>query len=263
MNEIFDIKRFGEYLKADLTGAYSKYGITLLSLSLSGVIVYIFFQILRMINMVQAGAYTSGVSQTVFTLAVIILVCGMPSTLYGHITDKRSGSDYLMLPASTLEKYASMILVTLVIVPAVFVLVFLGTDALIALIDRHYTVSAPDFLRNFSYLLEWEGGSRSIGFGAVSCAMIYFGIFLLGALFFKRHKISYTIITVILVAIVIGILGCMIGGALLWNNKMDSDSIDRILDFIDNRTWLLNLWNFIFLIAIIVAGYFRVRKIQH
>ena len=55
--------------------------------------------------------------------------------LYGFVTDRRKGSSYLMIPASTTEKFVSLLVNALVVIPVAFVAVQLGVDALLCLVD--------------------------------------------------------------------------------------------------------------------------------
>jgi hypothetical protein len=64
------------------------------------------------------------------------LIVTMPVKCYGKITEKQYGSFWLTLPASRLEKFLSMIVLTCIIAPVLGAGLYLGLDAIICAIDN-------------------------------------------------------------------------------------------------------------------------------
>ena len=110
MNNIFDFKRFGNYFAYDLRRAGNNYGISLLVLGLMPVILFI----IHLLTMLLRGGnvYTMPGESKIIVLSIVLFVTAVSAgvKIYGSITDKRTGSDFLMLPASTTEKWLSMVL---------------------------------------------------------------------------------------------------------------------------------------------------------
>ncbi len=252
MNEIFDIRRFGKCLKSDLTAAASKYGVTLAVLSLLGLIVYLLEALPRLFaGDFQDGSCFHGVSSPfLFAVAGIILITGMPSALYGHVTEKRSGSDYLMLPCSHAEKYLSMVLVCLVIIPLVFLCVYAGLDAVIAVFEKHYYpvtgVFSPLSEVNTVFAARWLVGADCFNF------IFQISVFLLGALWFKKHKIIYTILSYAALAVVAGF-------AFFVNCAMFYD-VEGIAAGMQKSATISGI---VLELAILVLIWFRLKKLQH
>ena len=119
---------------------------------------------------------------------------------YGHLTEKKAGSAYLMLPASKGEKFVSMLLITLVVVPLLFLAVYLVTDGFLSLVDPTYgNALVTSFSSAYVKLIQ---GLAQIGeespfsltpssmvipsIASYICSFLYF---LLCGISFKRNKL--------------------------------------------------------------------------
>lgn len=251
MKEIFDIQRFGKYLGADLTRAWSRYGLTLIVAAFSNCIAYIIFKFICLLRSLPLGGeYT--VSGGILVVAAVVVTCSVASMIYGHITDRRKGSAFLMLPASTMEKYISMLLICLVVVPGLFFGVFCGTDALLAAVDANYTSTISLSDGTFE-----NGATCYDGFISYFYAIM---AFLLGALCFKRHKISLTILTMVLIGIVLGMVAVALVAVFCHNMYI---GINLTLYLNANYRWLVVVVETLVAVGLVLAGYLRLRKIQH
>ena len=100
MERIFDFRRFGRYLAYDLRNAKNNMGFTLLVYGVAPIFLFIIYEICSLIF----SGYISPVGfafRTVWLFALVLLCSIMaPSRLYGHVTDKRYGTEFLMLPVS-------------------------------------------------------------------------------------------------------------------------------------------------------------------
>ena len=139
MNNVFSAKRFGKYFSYDLKHCIDTFGLSLLILGLMPMITFLFASI---ISFIVSGDWIpdNTVNRIVAAvIAVFIATIMFPVKAYGEITDKKAGSNFLMVPASTFEKWLSGSLMTLVIVPVALVLLLLGVDLLLgALLPSHY-----------------------------------------------------------------------------------------------------------------------------
>ena len=136
-NEIFNFHRFGKYFASDLKTCGANYGLSLLALTVLAPVatelVFAGFSLLLDLSWHGAGL---GLRVGVFAIAMVCLVVTMPVKCYGKLTDKQYGAFWLMLPASRLEKFISMLLICSIIVPALGLVMYLGVDALICAIDH-------------------------------------------------------------------------------------------------------------------------------
>ena len=136
-NDIFNFRRFGKYFATDFRTCQANYGLSLLTLSLlPPVVLYV---IVATINQIMHNTWDGpdiGLRVFAFAVAMICMVVTMPVKCYGKITEKQYGSFWLTLPASRLEKFISMILMTCIIVPVSGALLYLGLDALICAFDH-------------------------------------------------------------------------------------------------------------------------------
>ncbi len=140
MNETFSFKRFGTYFKYDITRLWRKHSRAVILMGFSGVILYVvwvFFGLL--FNQTYCGP-ALGARYAVFAIVALVLELYM-TRFYGFLTDKKEGSDWILIPASKAEKFVSMLINTLIVIPVAFLVVSLGTDWLICLLDK--TVGDP------------------------------------------------------------------------------------------------------------------------
>ena len=127
MNETFSFKRFGTYFKYDITQLWRKHSRAVLLIGFSGVIAYVLCVLFSLLfNQTYQAPGIVG-RFVVFAVASIVLELYM-TKFYGFLTDKKEGSDWILVPASKTEKYVSMLLNTIIIIPVAFLIVFLGTD---------------------------------------------------------------------------------------------------------------------------------------
>ena len=134
MNRIFNFSRFGRYLVYDLRNAWNNAGFTLLVYGLAPIFFFFFYEICCLVFSGYFGDF--GLGWRIPFLFVLMLVCFtlLPARLYGRVTDRRYGTEFLMLPASTFEKFLSMVIVTAVVMPLCLSLMLLVSDTLLGLV---------------------------------------------------------------------------------------------------------------------------------
>lgn len=136
-NDIFNFRRFGKYFASDIRTCWSNYGLSLLTISL--LLPVAAYALTTGFNLMVKSTWDGpdmGIRFFVFAVAMICLIVTMPVKCYGRITEKQYGSFWLTLPASRLEKFISMFLLTCIIVPLSGAVLFLGADAIICAIDH-------------------------------------------------------------------------------------------------------------------------------
>ena len=217
-NDIFNLRRFGKYFGTDIRTCWANYGLSLLTLSiLSPVFFYILSTGFNMLLKSTWDGPDMGMRFFVFCIAVACMVITMPVKCYGKITEKQYGSFWLTLPASRLEKFISMFLMTCIIVPFTGIAIYLGIDALICAFDHtcgnNLITGAIGLIRNMGDIKELtmnlvdenitieDSALIQDIFHQINSPLLYideiFGItlpFLLGAVFFKNGKTVKTIL---------------------------------------------------------------------
>lgn len=128
MDNTFKISRFGKYFVYDLKRQWKNIGMLMLIFALSPIIfymIYMFFAamfdggLLKIFTGTGIDGPSGGVRFGIFAVMTTIFVMLFPSRAYGEITNKAKGSEWLMLPASRLEKFTSMMLISLIVIPLV------------------------------------------------------------------------------------------------------------------------------------------------
>lgn len=269
MNNVFSAKRFGKYFSYDLKHCIDTFGLSLLILGLMPMIAFLFASI---ISFIVSGDWIpdNTVNRIVAAvIAVFIATIMFPVKAYGEITDKKAGSNFIMVPASTFEKWLSGSLMTLVIVPVALVLLLLGVDLLLgALLPSHYgealllqewfrpIICIPASLTGLSMdvsinvgLIFWVSWATS-----VLC-------FLLGAVFFKKSKIAKTILALMIFSMLLSMLTAPFAN--LMPGLIESIQLgdaERVMRGFWTAVWVIDGAE---IVAFLAIYYFRLRTIKH
>lgn len=275
MDNTFKISRFRKYFVYDLKRQWKNIGMLMLIFALSPVIfymLYMFFAALFDGSLMKlfSGMSIDGPSIWVrFGMAAVmitIFVMLFPSRAYGEITNKANGAEWLMLPASRLEKFTSMMLISLIVIPLVYVVIYFLSEAFVCLLDK----SCGDSLMSFR--INKEIGSSDFvipanGLWILASTIVGNAIvFLLGGLIFKKWKVVGTVLVLFALEMVFsGLLSAFITNAdLEWWGNWFADWTIRHADSID--IWLnafINLWLLLILAICGTWSWFRIKRLQH
>lgn len=223
MNDIFSIKRFGQYLATDIKNSAHNCGLSLIILGCSGLLINI---IVGFICLVFDGTWAMPELTARVIIFFIMLLCAtitLPIKCYGYVTDAKRGPAFTLVPASVLEKSISMILVAGVLVPMLTVIIYCGLDALTVtlfpsmgdslfsskslLMDKIMTsmeseneagmVNFAEYSKQFESFINYF-----LGYGWQAIKFITTALtFLLGAIVFKRQKGAKTILAIAVLSI--------------------------------------------------------------
>lgn len=275
MDNTFKISRFGKYFVYDLKRQWKNIGMLMLIFSLFPIIfymIYMFFAamfdggLMKIFIGLEIDGPAGGTRFGVFAVMSTIFVMLFPSRAYGEITNKAKGSEWLMLPASRLEKFTSMMLISLIVIPLVYVVVYFLSDAFVCLLDK----SCGDSLMSFR--INKEIGSSDFvipanGLWILASTIVGNAIvFLLGGLIFKKWKVVGTVLVLFALQMVFsGLLSAFITNADLewWGNWLNDWTI-RHADYLD--LWLnafINLWLLLILAICGTWSWFRIKRLQH
>ena len=127
------------------------------------------------------------------SVSVFFTMVMAPFTLYKNYNHPKKGLDYTSLPVSILEKYFTMVLFALIIMPIIITVSIVLTDTLISLISPN----------NFSGFLWSEAALAKLTKGSFADIFIVPSMFLLGNLLYRKNKVLKTILSSIGIYLII------------------------------------------------------------
>lgn len=139
MNETFDIKRLGKLVKYEVINYIPNFFKSLLIFA--SVIAAIWIFSLTVDEPIMSGG-RNGVVNSLFALATML----SPFIIYKDMNNRKKGYIYAMIPASTLEKLLSMIVLCTFIVPLLSYAVLTATDLMLWLLSQMGVGSFKDMV---------------------------------------------------------------------------------------------------------------------
>lgn len=275
MNNNFNFGRFGKYFVYDLKRQWKNIGMLVLTFALSPVIFYMLYMffaalfdggLMKLFSGMSIDGPSIWVRFGMAAVMITIFVMLFPSRAYGEITDKAKGSEWLMLPASRLEKYVSMMLVTLLVIPIMYIVVYLLSDGLVCLFDKScggtlMSFRINDLLRTTDIIIPANGLWIIIA-NTVQNAII----FLLGGLIFKKWKVVGTLLANFAIGMFFSTLismlfanmdPVMVGEKFMNWTVRHADSVDLWLN------GFINVWTLLIVAVCAIWIWFRLKRIQH
>lgn len=267
MNNIFNIKRFSTYFMYDLRNAKNNYGLSMVVVGLVPVIMFAFYQIIAWMSSANNYVLGSPVRVMSFLIACYIVLLSSPVKLYGRITERRYGSDWLMIPASTFEKWLSMMLITAIVIPVVMTVFLMASDTVLSLLFPYAYGETIFSILDGVNIFDIECGpqlSINLGYPLIVSWICNALIFTLGAIFFKRAKIAKTILACMAIGVV---------SSSVFFSFINADSFELFIDEVEisgdpgRAVSIINNWvnitMILELVVLSVAIFFRLRTIKH
>lgn len=285
-NDIFNFRRFGKYFAADIRTCIANYGISLLAIPTLALIVMEIAS--GALQMASGDSWEGAIEPTRFSAFIFVafmILTTMPVKCYGKVTEKKYGSFWLSIPASSLEKTVSMIIMTCIIAPVIAAVLFFCTDSLICAIDSTCGESILSHIRDFAQ--SFTSGDIKAGYESPTPLFIlqfaeqlinpwlyiddFIGMslpFLLGAVFFKGNKTAKTIIFMIACGMVISSASMPIlrgFGIDIVNSMATEEALEQMFNnsIFQNFAFWDTLTDTIWNIAMISAIYFRIKTLKH
>ena len=255
-NEVFNFGRFGKLLGKEIMEFFRKEWSMLIFIVAFVVVIILYFALSPSLGNF-ANRNLNGIYVLVGILAMI-----MPTQLYGVVNDRQRGVPYALLPASALEKFLSMFLVCVVIVPVILRTLVLGIEGLLALFTA---VGGPDGFFNCPFTAD----TIELYFRDLGMMVIFQSAFFFGNLLFKKNKILFTFLWLAILHIVIFLLGmlvlelCFEEGTQLFTylSELDSEAVPETLNV------LLNIFTYAYVYGIqlilYILSFFRIKKLQY
>ena len=270
-SEFFNGQRFWSYFKYDFTQMWRNHVKAAIGIGLSGLILYV---VAVGFNLLFGDGWDGpnlSARFTVFMVAFTALELYQTRT-YGYLTDKRKGSAWLMNPASTFEKWLSMIIMTIIIIPLLFFGVYFVSDLLIASLDptvgHSMLHSIGDGFRDLSselshvnvdYATNWNIWAFVPCLIAGFCANYLF--FLLCGIIFKKNKILGAFVVIFVLSALLSV-----GLSLLDINTTVHVDVDS---FSEAEVYIRQVLNSVTWVSVLLAAglaggiYWRLKTLKH
>lgn len=217
MNNASCLGRFGRYFAYDLRRAWDRGGLSALCVGILPLIGYLFGLAFYLIGFMDHMP-TNSLTMSFVPIATMIYILVFPVKLYGEITDRRIGSNFLMISASTGAKFASMAILLLVILPIALIALFVCSDLILSLIPSYGGSLISKLLSSdipgLKETIMGKGvmlSDKLIATTTLEQAANFILFFTLGALIFKKKKTGKTILSYIAIMSVIVLLIYCIG----------------------------------------------------
>ena len=237
MNETFSIKRFGAYFKFDIARMWHKHGKALIMFSLIGVMLYFVTAFFSLLFGKGWSAPSFEARTAVFFIVCLIVELYM-TRLYGYITKKHEGSDWILLPASKGEKYVSMLIQALIIVPVGVFGAYLFADWLLCCIDHG---CGQSLITGYSDYVKVNIGGEDliemakIGLSPVGLVLltllgniVNYLFFLLCGICFKKNKIVFAFLILFALSVVTSTLMAIAVPFLNYEGMVDMDETSAL-----------------------------------
>ncbi len=133
MNNTLDISRLGKVIKHDAMSFFQNLSLALIVLWAIPVAIWLFS------SLTPGDGHMETLSRIsiIGTLLKIIIILA-PARLYKYCNDSRKGIGYAMLPASSLEKFISMVFYCVIVAPVLYLAGALAVDSVLTLIGGPY-----------------------------------------------------------------------------------------------------------------------------
>lgn len=191
MNNKFDLKRFGQVVAEDWRLYFRRFGITLIVWTCLPIVLWItslVFEI-EIDPEVRSGFIFAFIAATVMTV---------PAIMYGKANLSRDGVSFAMLPATSTEKFLSMVLYCSIVTP-----LFCGLGAW--LVDTLMTLLPFGGFKAYVTIPKTE----LLGYAIFSMILAFFmesSIFMLGNMIFKKRKTGKTFAWLLLILFVLTLI---------------------------------------------------------
>ena len=265
MNKTFDIKRFGNVLRYDAMSYFQKFGWTLLILF--AIPIGIWF--LLYTNFHDSADATGDFRYVMLNALFIIAMILAPSRLYKTCNDSRRGIQFAMMPASTLEKFLSMLFYCALVTPLLYIAGFTLIDTILTLIPGSNPYegfifkyfSHNDLVRVGDSDMTEYAQEIKLPLQGLFAWLAYVSIFIFTNMVFKKRKVSKTIGILALIGIVIMVI--FIRSIIRFEDldfATDEAFIEYFKLFIKRLVYASYVWNIILSSVMLYFTYYKIRK---
>lgn len=254
MNNTFSFNRFSRIFVHDLQKSVQNYGITFLVISLLPILAPLCYGVFSLCIDLEWSVPGNTTRAILFFLAVCVLIFSFAPSVFGRITDKRHGTGFLMLPASSFEKFLSMSIITAFIVPLCLTLSY-GLADLLA-IGVRLSEGRP-LLK--AIVQNWSVGNEAVvvHIGSIAALSISLTslIILLGSIFFRKFKVGKTLLVLFVLSTLMSLLSVPLVNMIAGNAAVLEHFADEASAWILANTERFNIYLNIFIDAVYIIEY--------
>ncbi len=225
MENILNVKRLVSLINKQISENISKISVIVVVMFSVSIFGWLFTMLTSSISVISPDTRLN----MIYVLTTVTMFI-LPYSIFSHLNHRIHGIDSTMLPASVFEKYLSMVLVSVVIVPLSVFVVCTAADFLISLISPG--IYSGNLFDNNATILH----SSRLGWEKISKILIITGIALFGNLYFKKNKILRTFMTIAALNIVLIIIGII-----LVKNGIDLSNFFGIYKISNNNNFIMSI----------------------
>ena len=268
MNSIFDFARFRRYFRYDLAMAGNKAGASILVLMFFPLYSFFFYQLFSYLFAGHMSPMGIGNSITAYIICFCITVISFPMRCYGGITRRGAGSNWVLRPASALEKFLSLLLVTCVVLPVVWLAGMVFSEWLLSVAFPEYiSFGLPRIIGKLNALLAEVHADDGTTLAMSTPVALYLSwcenilVFTLGAVFFRKNKVVSTFLAIIVLGVALSVFSVpvmkSIGGMNFVSVSPDSNTIVHYMNVTVYGIYIV-------VFTLLDLGiYFRIKTIKH
>ena len=274
MSNTLDIKRFGKVIKRDAYNFINNMGLSLIIILAIPVVIWLFRSLTP-----GDGQFEPFSRISLINVLTTIIVMLAPARLYKNCNDPRNGIGYAMLPASTLEKFLSMVFYCVIVTPIIYIAGALTIDTILTVIGGPYRGYAISEFFNVNEQIRdvlsrsYLDDSSPLVFSNISPAFYMFtsflgtltvaSIFMFGNMLFKKRKTGKMLGIIIALFIILMVILINVLNNHVYNINATTESeviyiFRRIILFFMN----LMIYVEIFISALMLWGTYRKIKTQ-
>jgi len=191
MNNRFDLKRFGQVVAEDWKLYLRRFGVTLIVWASLPVLIWI-------TSLVFDVVIDPGTRAGFIAAFIIATVMTVPANMYGKANLSREGVSFAMLPATSSEKFLSMVLYCSIVTP-----LFCGLGAWA--VDSLLTLLPFGGFKEFVIPFEMDHLFHNLLFAAM-LFLTESALFMLGNMIFKKRKTGKTFAWILLILFVLTLI---------------------------------------------------------
>lgn len=263
MNKTFDLNRFGKYLSYDLLTSWRKAGLSVIITALLPLWFYLIYQIICLVFRGHLGQFSVFGIVAAYIVSFVIVTIAFPVRVYGFLTSKKAGSDWVLIPASAFEKFLSMLVVLCIAAPALWFGSIVACDAVMSLIPNYHGMGLTTLFNGLDSILS-KLNTDNVDFVFNSPVVSYLNwsanalCFALGAVIFRKNKVVYTFLSLMAIGFIFSIAIGIIGG----NPSLTSETItdDSVIRTLNTSSIVMYFVEFL---AFFGGLYYRIKTIKH
>ncbi|MBO4635300.1 MAG: hypothetical protein J5669_08005 [Bacteroidales bacterium] len=263
------------YFLYDLKQLWRNNGRAVILLGFLSVFTYLVWVIGSLVFTREWHAPTLVARAIFFYVGMFILVLYSTRT-YGYLTEKKAGSSWLMIPASATQKFVSMMVISIVVLPLAYICSYLLLDGVICLLDPSagdslITGLGPLLSSIGEFTTEADIAGFDINLGLLAVPFILqlisnFLFFLLCGICFKKWKLvgAFAILLVISMVITPITSGLAIH---YWAPYIEyisvEDDPERLVSLVNTIINIGTAINTVLVLGLGAGIYYRIKTLKH